>query len=115
MIGWETGGGGASDVAGSIGRPAAAPAAIAAIEAVRSPAAPARIASRQCSSTVISWSASTGRSAAFLLSVHRIVCSSSGGIFGLICDGGTGASETCLSAIVTACSPSNGTRPVSIS
>ena len=30
-------------------------------------------------------------------------------------DGGTGASLTCLSAIVTALSPSNGTRPVSIS
>ena len=33
----------------------------------------------------------------------------------LYADGGTGASDTCLSAIVTALSPSKGTRPVSIS
>ena len=36
-------------------------------------------------------------------------------MLGLIELGGGGASETCLSAIVTADSASNGTRPVSIS
>jgi hypothetical protein len=33
----------------------------------------------------------------------------------LSAEGGTGSSDTCLSAIVTADSASNGTRPVSIS
>ena len=41
--------------------------------------------------------------------------SSSGDTAGLIMLGGTGRSLTCLSAIVTADSPSNGTRPVSSS
>ncbi len=63
----------------------------------------------------MNWSASAGRSAGFLLSAQSTTCSSSGGTLGLIGCGGTGASETCLSAIVTADSPSNGTRPVSIS
>ena len=99
----------------STGIPAAALAATAAIDAVCWPAWPAMIASRQCSSTVISCSASAGRSAGSLLSVQSTVCSSSGDTFGLNRDGGIGASETCLSAIVTAESPSNGRRPVSIS
>ena len=38
-----------------------------------------------------------------------------GGIAGLSRDGGGGCSETCFMAIATAESPSNGTRPVSIS
>ncbi len=79
------------------------------------PAPAEAIASRQCSSTVMSWSASAGRSEAFLLSTQSTVCSSSGGMLGLIVLGGGGASETCLSAMLTAESASNGTRPVSIS
>ena len=79
------------------------------------PAPAEAIASRQYSSTVMSWSASVGRSDAFLFSTHRTVCSSSGGMLGLNWRGGVGASDTCLSAIVTADSASNGTRPVSIS
>ena len=63
----------------------------------------------------MNWSASVGRSTGFLLSAHITTCSSSGGTAGLIALGGVGASDTCLSAIVTADSPSNGTRPVSIS
>jgi hypothetical protein len=41
--------------------------------------------------------------------------SSSGGTCGLMARGGVGASATCLSAMLTALSPSKGTRPVSIS
>ena len=41
--------------------------------------------------------------------------SSSGGIDGTSCRGGTGVSWTCFIAIATAESPVNGTRPVSIS
>ena len=41
--------------------------------------------------------------------------SSSGGIAGTSCRGGTGGSCTCFMAIATAESPVNGTRPVSIS
>ena len=67
------------------------------------------------SSAAMNWSASVGRSAGFLFIDHITTCSSSGGIRGLIAVGAVGASDTCLSAIVTAESASNGTRPVSIS
>ena len=82
--------------------------------AVTSPAGAAS-ASRTCSSAMMNWSASAGRSAGSLLSAQSTTCSSAEGISGLIWLGGTGASETCFSAIETGDSPSNGTRPVSIS
>ena len=94
----------------------AATAASAGMLAVRwPPRSPDRIAALACSSAVMNWSAFAGRSTGFLLSAHITTCSSSGGTLGLMIVGGGGASDTCLSAIVTADSASNGTRPVSIS
>ena len=60
-------------------------------------------------------SASAKRSAGSFSSARSTTASSAGGTSGLSCDGGTGGSETCLSAIVTGDSASNGTRPVSSS
>ena len=60
-------------------------------------------------------SASAKRSSGDLASARRTTDSSSGVTRGLIWLGGTGASETCLSAIVTAESASKGTLPVSSS
>ena len=94
--------------------PATTPA-IAGMLAVRSPRSPDRIAALACSSAVMNWSAFAGRSSGFLFSPHITTCSSSPGTLGLMIVGGGGASDTCLSAIVTADSASNGTRPVSIS
>src|SRR5581483_6511641 len=95
-------------------RPAATPAR-AAMLAVRWPGSPDWMLARACSSAVMNWSALAGRSTGFLLSAHIVTCSSSGGTSGFITVIGGGASETCFSAIVTADSASNGTRPVSIS
>ena len=68
-----------------------------------------------CSSAAMNSSASAKRRAGSFSSARSTTASSAGGTCGLCCDGGTGGSLTCLSAIVTALSPSNGTRPVSIS
>ena len=60
-------------------------------------------------------SASGKRAAGSFWSALVTTSSSCSEIAGFSCDGGTGSSETCLSAIVTADSASNGTRPVSSS
>jgi len=60
-------------------------------------------------------SASAKRFAGSFASARRTTASSSGVTIGLIALGATGSSLTCLSAIVTAASASNGTRPVSSS
>ena len=60
-------------------------------------------------------SASAGRAAGSFSSAHIATASSAGGTDGSNMLGAGGGSETCLSAIVTADSASNGTRPVSIS
>ena len=83
--------------------------------AVRCPRSPDWIDVRACSSALMNWSALAGRSTGFLFSAHITICSSSAGTAGLNTVIGGGASETCLSAIETAESASNGTRPVSIS
>ena len=60
-------------------------------------------------------SASWKRALGSLRSACITTASSAGGIAGLRWIAGTGASETCLSAMVTGDSASNGTTPVSSS
>ena len=60
-------------------------------------------------------SASPNRCAGSLATARSTIASRSAVTAGLSRLGGSGGSETCLSAIVTAESPSNGTDPVSIS
>ena len=60
-------------------------------------------------------SASAKRRAGSFSSARSTTASSSGGTPATTRLGGTGGSETCLSAMLTAVSPSNGDRPVSIS
>ena len=60
-------------------------------------------------------SASWKRSSGSLRSARMTTESSAGDTAGLSCIGGTGSSETCLSAIVTGDSASNGSLPVSSS
>ena len=60
-------------------------------------------------------SASWKRSSGALASARMVTASSAGGTSGLTSAGGTGISETCLTAIETGDSASNGTRPVSSS
>ena len=55
------------------------------------------------------------RRAGSFSSARRTTASSAGGTVGLSSRGGTGASDTCLSATDTGDSASNGTRPVSSS
>ncbi len=61
-----------------------------------------------------SW-ADPKRLAGSLASARRTTRSSAGDTSGFSALGGVGCSETCFSATETALSPSNGTRPVSIS
>ena len=70
---------------------------------------------RACSSATMNSSASAKRYAGSFCSARMTTSSSWSETAGLYSDGGTGSSETCLSAIVTADSASNGTRPVSSS
>ncbi len=70
---------------------------------------------RTASSAAMNSSASGEAPAGSLRSARSTTASSSGETAGLSSRGGTGSSETCLSAIVTGDSASNGTRPVSSS
>jgi len=70
---------------------------------------------RTASSAAMNSSASAKRCCGSLASARSTTASTCGVTSALYCEGGTGSSLTCLSAIVTAASPSNGTRPVSSS
>ncbi len=70
---------------------------------------------RTVSSVEMNSSASWKRRAGSFSRARSTTPSSSGGTAALSWEGGTGASLTCLSAMVTALSASKGTRAVSIS
>ena len=106
----------------SIGMPAAASAvgsvngaAIAPNAAVDWPAGIWPSWARTISSAAMNSSASAKRCSGSFSRARSTTASSSAVTAALYADGGTGASETCLRAMVTALSPSNGTRPASIS
>src|SRR6202034_3876870 len=73
------------------------------------------IPSRACCNAAMNSSALAQRWAGSLASARIVTASSAGFTSGLRRLGGLGSAETCLSAIVTAESPSNGTLPVSSS
>jgi hypothetical protein len=115
QIGRRRAGSGRSGAAGSAASGGAAAAETAPKALVAGPWGGAAAPARAASSAAMNASASAKRSSGSLASARRTTASSAGGTRGSIRLGGTGVSATCLSAIVTALSPSNGTRPVSSS